>query len=140
MSYVVDASVGVAAARPGEPDHAEARHFLRACVEQGVPLVFTPLFPIEVAAALHRRGAAPTAARRYVRALIVAPNRVVVLGPRAAERAVNVALRYGLRGADAVYAWLADRESLPLVSLDREHLLRYPGAIRPPADVRAEHF
>jgi predicted nucleic acid-binding protein len=93
-----------------------------------------PLFTIEIASALRRRGADPVAVRRYVRSLTVSPNRTVVLGTRAAARVVNVALRHGLRGADAVYAWLADRESLPLVSLDREHLERYPGAIRPPAD------
>lgn len=131
-SYVVDASVGVAAARLGEPDHVLARTFLRDCLARRVALVFVPLFPIEVAAALSRRGAARSSVLRYLRSLSVAPNRMVVLGPRSADRVVRVAMRYGLRGADAVYAWLADRESLPLVSLDREHLERYPGAIRPP--------
>ena len=37
----------------------------------------------------------------------------------------------GLRGADAVYVWLAERESVPLVTLDLDHLKKYPGATRP---------
>lgn len=135
MSYVVDASVGVAAARSDEPGHVDSRRFLRDCLRRRIELVFPPLFSIEVAAALNRRGADPAQVRRYVHSLTVIANRVVVIGPKAASRIVNTAIRYRLRGADAVYVWLADRETLPLVTLDREHLGRYPGA-RSPANVR----
>jgi predicted nucleic acid-binding protein len=131
LSYVVDASVGVAAARTGEPGHVESLRFLRRCLAQGEELVHPPLFSIEVAAALSRRGADAAVLRRYLAPLLASPNRVAVLGPKAAERVVRVAIRYGLRGADAVYVWLAERESLPLVTLDREHLDRYPAATKP---------
>ena len=131
MSYVVDASVGVAAARTGEPGHVESLRFLRRCLTQGQGLVHPPLFSIEVAAALSRRGANAAVLQRYLAPLLASPNRVAVLGPKAAERVVRVAIRYGLRGADAVYVWLAERESLPLVTLDREHLDRYSGATKP---------
>lgn len=131
MSYVVDASVGVAAARAGEPGHVESLAFLRRCLTEGTPLIHSPLFSIEVAAALSRRGADAAVLRRYLAPLLAPPNRVAVLGPKAAARVVGVAIRYGLRGADAVYAWLAEQEDVPLVTLDREHLDRFSGSTTP---------
>jgi predicted nucleic acid-binding protein len=53
---------------------------------------------------------------------------VVPLGPRAARRARETAMRWQLRAADAVYVWLAAREGLPLCTLDREVARRGAGA------------
>lgn len=131
MSFVVDASVAVAAARSEEPSHRAAWVFLRACLSEGTVLVLPALFGVEVAAALSRRGARADAIHAYVGSLLHSQNRQVVLGPKNAQRVIRVALKYRLRGYDAVYAWLSERESLPLVTLDREHLARFPAAVNP---------
>ena len=130
MSYVVDASVGVAAARIGEPGHIESLRFLRRCLAQGQELVHPPLFSIEVAAALSRRGASATVVQRYLAPLLASPNRVAVLGPKGE----TIVQRLSSRRANAPVpgsggAVTATSEALAGLSRDIADVLR---ALKPP--------
>lgn len=125
MKYVLDASVAVAAIRNTEPQHAEA---LRRCMplfagrdEIVVPVVFD----VEVVSALVRRGIAPARVALFFERHFVSRT-VVTIGPRAARAIRNVVGLTRLRAADALYVWLAIREGLPLVTVDREVLDRGP--------------
>jgi predicted nucleic acid-binding protein len=118
VRLVLDASVAVAAVRPREPSHAAAlgrvSRALRGADEITVPI----LFSIEVVAALARAGEPLPTIRSYVDALLAAAVRVAPLGPRSARRARETAMRWQLRGADAVYVSLSIAGGLPLCTLD----------------------
>ena len=119
MKLVLDASVAVAAARPGEPAHRAARKRVEAVLSGTDEIIVPALFSVEVAAALPRAGVALSAIRNYVRQLL-GRAAVVPLGPRAAREARETAMRWKLRAADAVYVWVAQREDVPLCTLDGE--------------------
>ena len=124
MRYVLDASVAVAAVRPNEPTHAAARARV-AGVLQGVDQLVVPvLFRIEVAAALARAGWSAASIDGYVDTLTRPPCELVMLGPKRARRIQRTAVQTRLRAADTCYVWLASREAVPLVTSDREVLLR----------------
>ncbi len=119
MRLVLDASVAVAAARPHEPGHRRSRARIEAVLTGTDAIVVPTLFGIEVAASLARVGVTLPAIHSYVDTLL-AGAAVVTLGPRAARRARDTAMRCKLRAADAVYVWLAEREGVPLCTLDGE--------------------
>jgi predicted nucleic acid-binding protein len=123
MRYVLDASVAVAALRRKEPGHAAAR---RRCMPlfAGVDEIVVPAtFDIEVSAALVRRGAAAATVARVLERHF-ATRAQVTIGPRAARAVCQVAALTRLRAADALYVWVAARESVPLVTLDEEVIAR----------------
>jgi predicted nucleic acid-binding protein len=120
MRLVLDASVAVAAVRPGEPSHLAARSRVSRVLRAADQIVVPTLFPIEVAAALARAGEPLPRVRAYVDSLVAVADAVVGLGPRTAIRARETAMRWQLRAADAVYVSLAVRERIPLCTLDRE--------------------
>ena len=128
MRLVLDASVAVAAARPGEPSHRAARLRVSRVLRGADEIVVPALFSVEVGAALARAGEPLPAVRAYVDALVSAAVIVAPLGPRSAHRARETAMRWQLRAADGVYVWLAVREGLPLCTLDREVQQRGGGA------------
>jgi predicted nucleic acid-binding protein len=131
MKYVVDASVAISAARNTEQSHQESTEFFERAIIGGAELLLPPLFQIEVVATLCRAGGSLRAAAAFIDSIMIPPARVVVMGPRAALRAQEIAALYRLRGADAVYASTAHQHNATLVSLDNEHLLRVPFACRP---------
>jgi predicted nucleic acid-binding protein len=71
-----------------------------------------------------RLGFDPTTVDAFIAALTEAPNEVVTIGPKRAHAAARVAVATKLRGADAMYVWLAAREAVPVCTLDREILAR----------------
>jgi predicted nucleic acid-binding protein len=119
VRLVLDASVAVAAARPGEPMHRSARSRVEGILSGEDEIVVPTLFAVEVAASLARADLSLPSIRAYVDELLVGAS-VVPLGPRAARQVWETAMRWRLRAADAVYVWVAERESLPLCTLDRE--------------------
>lgn len=127
MRLVLDASVAVAAARPGEPAHRAARSRVEGILAGTDTAVVPALFSVEVAASLARAGVRLPAIRRYVKELLDA-SVVIPIGPRAARQARETAMRWRLRAADAVYVWLAVREDVPLCTLDTEIGERAGGA------------
>jgi predicted nucleic acid-binding protein len=122
-TYVLDASVAISALRAADANHARAASYL-APLLQGIDSIVVPaIFDVEVFATLTRAGYAPSDARRAAD-LFVGSARMVTLGPRAARAASSTASRTCLRTGDAVYVWVAERETLPLVTLDAEILAR----------------
>jgi predicted nucleic acid-binding protein len=65
---------------------------------------------------------------------------VVALDAALGHQARALAAQYGLRGADAVYAAVAQQAGCTLISLDHEHLMRLGSIVmvRTPAAVLAE--
>ena len=118
-SYVLDASVAVAAVRPGEPSHGAARARLAALLTGRDDVVVPAIFDAEVTSALVRGQASPAAARHYLEHDLAA-RRLVTIGPRCARAISAVAARTRLRAADAAYVWVASARGLPLVTLDRD--------------------
>jgi predicted nucleic acid-binding protein len=127
LKLVLDASVAVAAARRGEPQHRAARRRVEAILSGTDEMVVPALFVVEVAAALARAGAPLPAIRAYVDELLGRAT-VIALGPIAARRSRETAMRWRLRAADAVYVSIAEREILPLCTIDRELDRRAGGA------------
>jgi predicted nucleic acid-binding protein len=96
-------------------------------------VVAPTLLLVEVASAVGRRTGNAAVAERLVQRLRVLPAvRWVSLTPRAGNLAAAAAITYRLRGADAVYAALAEHLRIPLVTWDNDQLTR----TRPPVVAR----
>lgn len=118
-TYVLDASVAVAAVRPGEPSHQAARARLVALLAGLDSIVVPAIFDVEVTSALVRGGAANATVQQYLDRDLAA-RELVTIGPRAAHAISGVAARTRLRAADAAYVWVASSRGLPLITLDHE--------------------
>jgi predicted nucleic acid-binding protein len=122
---VIDASVWVAAYMAIDVHYAVSKQFLRRAIAQGVQFAAPVLLPIEVAAAVTRGAGQPERAKRLVRMMLKLPAlRLHPLDGALAVRSVRMAVAVQLRGADAVYAALAEALGVPLISWDNEHLTR----------------
>jgi len=124
MRMVLDASVAIAAFRPSEPKHPAARALILELMKTSDTAVVPALFIAEVRGALARLGFDRGSSSRWLAALTRQPHEVVTLGPRAARATGEIATRCRLRGADAFYVWLAEREAIPLCTLDAEMAAR----------------
>lgn len=120
MKIVLDASVAVAAARPGEPSHGAARTRIERALQGLDELVQPAIFAVEVGGALARLGHSEADIRAMLEPLGAPPHQIVTLGPKRAAQAQACAIQGKLRGADAIYVWLAFARRLPLCTLDRE--------------------
>lgn len=127
--YTIDTSVWVNATEPGEPDHAVSRAFLRASAAQARPVIVPTLVLVEVSAAVARlRGERHSA--RITRMVARWPATTFHdLDRVLADAAAAFARANRLRGADAVYAAVAQQFGTTLVSRDREHLTRLAGIV-----------
>jgi predicted nucleic acid-binding protein len=124
MRLVLDASVAIAATRVFEPFYTAARAQVERAL-QGVDVIVVPVFFfIEVAGALARQGVAESDIQAVLDPFTCAPHEVVTIGPKRARAAQRVAITCKLRGPDALYVWLAEREGIPVCTLDEEILLR----------------
>jgi predicted nucleic acid-binding protein len=101
---VVDASVWISVLIASDANHAASRAWMRQWVDDGKTFVLPLLILPEVAGGVARRTNLPD------------------LG--------DAAVASILRGADAVYTALAERQALPLVTWDGEQLTRAAGRIR----------
>jgi predicted nucleic acid-binding protein len=129
MRLVLDASVAVRAMRPNEPAHAAAKARIGRILRGDDTIVVPPLFAVEVSASLARQGFREAEILAFVDDL---GAQVITMGPKAADAARRVAIETKLRGADAIYAWLARREGLPLCTTDDEIIKRSPCVILAP--------
>ena len=128
MRLVLDASVAIAATRVSEPFYAPARAQVERAL-QGIDAIVVPaFFFVEVAGALARQAIGESDIHAVLDPFTRAPHEVITIGPRRARAAVRVAIACKLRGPDALYVWLAEREGVPVCTLDEEILLR--GAAR----------
>ncbi len=125
---VVDASVWITAVDSGDQAHASAADCLSAIGRRQLQIVVPSLARIEVACALSRRFGDADASRALTATLFDASFVFEeVVDATLASRAVAVGTTARLRGADALYAAIAERETAPLITLDRELLSRGGG-------------
>jgi predicted nucleic acid-binding protein len=137
--YTIDTSVWVNATEPGEPDHAQSRALLRRLHAHALPVIVPVLVLVEVSGTVCRlrneaRAAQITRMLAGWRAIIF-----VDLDRTGADRAALLARSHRLRGADAVYAAVAQLYGTTLISRDREHLTRLGTivAVQTPAEALA---
>ena len=129
--YTVDASVHVSALNPAEADSASSRAFLALVQREQIPLFCPTLLLVEVAAAVARALGDAGRAVALATALRGWPNQALVpLDEGVAVRAVDLAATAQLRGADAVYAAVAQQYGTTLVTLDRQQLERLQPLVR----------
>ncbi len=127
MTFVLDASVAIAAARKSEPAHARARAVVDRVLRGDETIVVPAIFGIEVVAGLTRRGHDREASEAFADALTSTPNETITIGPVRAARIRRTAAAFRLRAADACYVWTAQRRGLSLCTLDDEIIARSLG-------------
>jgi predicted nucleic acid-binding protein len=120
MKLVLDASVAVASVGPSEPAYAAARARVDRVLQGLDELVQPAIFRVEVGGALARQGRPEAEIRRLVDRLCAPPHAIVTIGPKRAAAAEARAIQGRLRGADALYVWLASARGLTLCTLDQE--------------------
>ncbi|MGD9145579.1 MAG: PIN domain-containing protein [Anaerolineae bacterium] len=129
--FTVDASVHLSALNPAETQSAASRAFLEFVHQQEAPLFCPTLLLVEVAAAVARVFGDAERAIALAGALRGLSNQnLVPLDDALADRATRLAARARLRGADAVYAAVAQQYGTTLVTLDRQQLDRLPPDIK----------
>ncbi len=141
MMYTVDASVHISALSPAETNSATSQAFLILVRQHRIPLFCPTLLLVEVAAAVARAIDDADRAMALAEALRDLPNQTLVpLDESLADRAVALAASARLRGADAVYAAVAQQYDTTLITLDRQQLDRLPPLVSTalPADVLSE--
>jgi predicted nucleic acid-binding protein len=121
VNCTVDASAFVAAARATEDHHRDSVEFL-AQIRDAAVNVFCPTLVLpECAAAIVRPTDQPILAARTVALIQDFPHLALVsLDVPLARRAAKIAETHRLRGADAVYATVAEMFGATLVSWDGE--------------------
>jgi predicted nucleic acid-binding protein len=136
--YTIDASVHISALNPAEADSAVSRAFLARVRQHHIALFSPTLLLVEVSAAVARVWDDAGRAVALAQILHGLPNQILVpLDEALADRAIELAAKARLRGADAVYAAVAEQYGTTLVTLDRRQLDRLPPEVRTacPADV-----
>ena len=124
-AVVVDASVLVSASRTQERMHQDSVAFLHAVVRGRVPVHAPALLFPEVAGALARPVQSPEIGRDTVSLIKrTLPLRIAPVDTALAERALDIACDFLLRGADAIYVALTAELRATLVTLDQEMLKR----------------
>jgi len=118
---VVDASVWVSRLVTDDVFHTASRRWLTQHAQDGGQWVAPALMLAEVVGAISRRTGKPELATRALKHLLQLPGlRLVALDRRLGKAAAELAASAGLRGAEAVYAALAQHLSIPLVTWDDE--------------------
>lgn len=127
--YTIDTSVWINAVEPHEADHAASRQLLGLLRTQRLPIIVPNLLLAEVAGTASRLRTVERG-QRLVSLLLRLPTITFVASDQAfAQRAAALAAAHRLRGADAVYAAVAQQATTTLVSRDHEHLTRLVGIV-----------
>ncbi|MEW5987107.1 MAG: type II toxin-antitoxin system VapC family toxin [Chloroflexota bacterium] len=123
--FTIDASVHVNALNPVEPGSAESQAFLDHVYRHLLPVFSPTLLLVELSASIARAFNNAGQGVAFAEAVHRLPGTVwVLLDELLAEEAARVAAQYRLRGADAVYAAVAQRYGTTLVTLHRQQLER----------------
>lgn len=131
LRYTVDASVFVNAFNPHEHGHAASLRILSAIHERGDPVIVPTLLVAEIAAALARATDDGAGALQYAVAAAALPHVTLVpVTAAVARQAADLAARYRLRGADAVYLAVARRYGTTIVTRDDEQRSRGAAIVR----------
>jgi predicted nucleic acid-binding protein len=128
--YTVDASVHVSALNPSETGSAHSQAFLAYARQHRLPLICPTLLVVEVAAAVARALDDAQRALVLVAALRDLSHQALIpLDEALTDRAALLSAHVRLRGADAVYAAVAQQYGTTLVTLDRQQLDRLAGTV-----------
>lgn len=128
--YTIDASVHINALNPAEPGSAESQDFLDFLRRGNIPQVCPTLLIVEMAGALARAFDDHEECLAFALAIRNLPKMSLVsLDESLAVSAAGLAAQYRLRGADAVYAAVAQRHQAMLVTNDRQQLERLSGVL-----------
>jgi predicted nucleic acid-binding protein len=123
--YTVDASGWVNGFDQREAGHATSRQLLAVLRTRALPITVPSVVLAEVTRAISRTRHDPVHAEAFATTLGRLPNvTVVALDVAPGDQARALAAQYGLRGADAVCAAVAQQSGSTLISLDHEHLTR----------------
>ncbi len=120
VKLVLDASVAIASVRPTEPAYAAARARIDRVLQGLDTLVQPSNFRVEVGGALALLGRPEAEIRSLVDPLCSPPHTMVTIGPKSSAAAEALAIQARLRGADALYVWLASARGFTLCTLDHE--------------------
>ena len=128
MKLTIDASVFVSAARQSEKFYHMSYKFLRNA--RGAKVFCPTLVLVECGAAVARPTGDLLLSEKLVNLIKNFPGmKQVPLDRPLALRAAEIAIRNRLRGADAVYAAVAEEYGAVLVSWDEEMLERCPETV-----------
>ena len=128
MNLTIDASVFVSAARPSEKQYSRSYWFLHRV--NGAKIFCPTLLLAECGAAIARPTGDSLLSGRLVSLIKHFPGMIQVpLDQTLALRAAEIAIENRLRGADAVYAAVAEDFDAALVSWDEEMLERCPESV-----------
>jgi len=124
-AVVIDASVWVTRFLASDPQSQACASLIANQVATGQLLIGPAILLPEVCGAISRRTGKPKLAEKAKQLMQDTPGfRLVPVNAPLAKAAAQLASDHGLRGADAVYAAVAEHLKIPLVSLDHEHLTR----------------
>ena len=119
--FVIDASVYVSRIQRQEVHHAASARLLEVVAARRALVLCPEILLLEVAAAIARGLDEPTLAYRAAVHLRTLPgHRFVPVDGALARLAARLAAERCLRGCDAIYAALAQREGARLVTWDRQ--------------------
>ena len=121
----IDANVFVSSSSLTDKLNAESEEFLRRAGRQELQIYCPTLLLPEVASAIIRPTSDINAARITLAGVENFPNiNLVPLTEQRAQAAVQIAINCRLRGADAVYAAVAEEYETTLITWDQELLER----------------
>ena len=127
----IDSSVYLSARFSDEPTHAACRELLQLLRDDRRQLILPLLVQPEVAGNLARRIGNAEAAAAHAASLLRGEHVTPVpLGSGLAAEAAQLAAEYRLRGADAVFAAVAQRYGSILITCDREQRERAAPFVR----------
>lgn len=128
--YTIDASVWINGFDQREKGYEHSRALLKRLHKENIPISIPTLALAEVAGTISRTRQDAAKAQSFTTALSNLPNiSLIPLDSSLAEQAAGLAARHGLRGADSVYAAVAEKYDCILISLDNEHLTRLTGVV-----------
>ena len=126
----IDASVHINALNESEPESEDSQAFLARVERERLEMICPTLLVTEMAAALSRAFDDYEKGMTFALAVRDLPNLTLVpLDEPLAVAAAELAARCRLRGADAVYAAVAEQHKTTLVTNDRQQLERLKGIL-----------
>ena len=129
-AYTIDASVLTNALNSREQGSQESQKFLVRVEQENCEIICPTLLIPEVAAALSRALGDHKKGMAFALAVRDLPNlTLIALDDSQAVAAAELAARHRLRGADAVYAAVAEQHKTTLVTNDRQQLERLSGIL-----------
>lgn len=121
--FCIDASVIISAAKPSEPASDASAAFLNSVRDESTKVFLPEIVIAEIAAWLFRATRRADFSYAFAHDLRDIPNfSFVTVDARLADLAAAMAVRTGLRSADAIYVALAYDYNLILITLDRDQI------------------